>query len=173
MHSARRRSTQRNMFTLAGWLFADMFLAMTMIFLIASAIGTYIPKTSAHTATPTPHLIGMDTTPVTVTFTIDVNGLLNNDPAVAAQVQSQVRNQLKSYLSKHVNGKAALVLTFGGGTDDEIDTTEAININTILQNMGKQHYVFDGKDIGYYHYLDRGANFGAISIEIFFYLYAK
>lgn len=168
-----KRSSQRNMFTLAGWLFADMFLAMTMIFLIASAIGTYIPKTQAHKATPTPHLIGMDTTPVTVTFNVDSNGLVNFDPAVVAQVQSQVRNQLKGYLSKHVNGKAAVVLTFGGGTDDVIDTNEATAINTILQNMGKQHYVFDSKDVGYNDFVDHGDNFGFISIRIFFYLYAK
>jgi hypothetical protein len=161
------------MFTLAGWLFADMFLAMTMIFLFASAIGTYIPKTPTHSMTPTPRLIGMDTTPVTVGFTVDVNGLLNNDPAVVAQVKSQVQNQLKPYLSKHVNGKAAFVSTFGGGTDDRIDTTEASNVNKILHDMGKHHYVFDRSDTVYKQYVDRSAKFGAITIDIFFYLYTK
>jgi hypothetical protein len=163
------------MFTLAGWLFADMFLAMTMIFLIASAVGTYIPKdANASTITPTPHLIGMDKVPITVSFSVDVNGLLSNDPTVVAQVKSQVQNQLKGYLSKHVNGKAAFVSTFGGGIDDQTDTAEASNVNMILQDMGRQqHYVFDRNDTVYNHYIDRSANFGDITIDIFFYLYTK
>jgi hypothetical protein len=171
-----RPRTQRNMFALAGWLFADMFLAMTMIFLLGSTIGTHVPKVKP--ITPTPALIGMDKTPITVNFTVDPNfavdsnGLLNTDPGVVAQVQSEVRRQLRNYLSTHNNGKAAFVSTFGGGTDDQIDTNEANTINTILQNMGKrQHYVFDSSDTVYNHYIDRSADFGNISIDIFFYLY--
>jgi len=162
------------MFSLAGWLFADMFLAMTMIFLIASAVGTYTPKVQGKAITPTPRLIGMNKTPITVSFAVDSNGLLNNDPTVITQVKSEVQKQLKDYLSKHVNGKAAFVSTFGGGTDDRVDTAEADNVNAILQDMGKkQHYVFDLKDTIYNHYVDRSANFGSITIEIFFYLYTK
>lgn len=170
-----RPDTQRNMFTLAGWLFADMFLALTMLFLITSAIGTYIPtKNLKATATPTPRLVGMDTTPVTVNFTVDENGLLNNSPAAVAVVKSQVHNQLKGYLKGHPNAKAAFVSTFGGGYDDGIDTAEAKNINAILQQMGReQYYVFDRNDVIYNNYVNRSASFGAIFIQIFFFLYTK
>lgn len=165
-----RQRTQRNMFVLAGWLFADMFLAMTMIFLLGSTVGTHIPKVKP--MTPTPALIGMDKRPVTVKFTVDSNRLLNNDLRVIAQVQSEVHRQLRNYLSRHINGKAAFVSTFGGGTDDWIDTNEASTINRILQDMGRrQHYVFDRSDTVYNNYIDRSDDFGYIKIDIFFYLY--
>jgi hypothetical protein len=166
MRSIRR--THRNMFALTGWLFADMFLAMTMIFLVASAIGTYV--TTTH---PPPRLLGMDKTPLTVRFSVDINGVLNNDPATVAQVESQVRNQLKNYLRKHANGKAAFVFTFGGGIDENNDTMEAHNVNKILQRMGRKHYVFDRDDIVYKDYIDHSANDGDITINIFFYLYSQ
>jgi hypothetical protein len=163
-----RRRAQRNMFALTGWLFADLFLAMTMIFLVASAVGTYSPNNKI------PRLIGMDKMPVTVSFSIDVNAILNKDSTAVIQVQSQVRNQLNDYLSEHTNGKAAFVLTFGGGADDGIDTTEAHNVNAILQEMGKQqHYVFDRDDTVYKDYIDRSASAGNITIDIFFYLYTQ
>ena len=169
-----KHRAHRNMFSLAGWLFADMFLAMTMIFLIASAVGTYIPPKVVSHVTPTPRLIGMDNNPVSVTFTVDSTGLLNNDPAVVAQVKSEVQNQLKNYMKKHVNGKAAFVSTFGGGADDGTDTQEASNINAILRDLGKQkHYVFDRGDTIYKSYVDRSDNYGFVTLEIFFYLYAK
>ena len=159
------------MFALAGWLFADMFLGMTMIFLVASGIGKYDPDTT--TITPTPQLRGMDKVPVIVKFSVDMKGLLNNDPAVVAQVQSQVQNQLQGYLSNHVSGKAALVSTFGGGINDNLDATEASNVNAILQSMGRQqHYVFDRSDTIYDNYIDRGANYGEITIYVYFFLYS-
>lgn len=177
-----KRSMHRNMFALVGWLFADMFLAMTMIFLIASTIGTPIADASEPiipvniTITATPHLIGMDKVPVFVHFSINSDDLLADDPdpAVTRQVWSQVQNQLKGYLNKHIDGKAAFVLTFGGGRDDDLDKAEAQHVNKILQDMGRQqHYVFDRNDTVYTNYIDRSANAGDIEIEIFFYLYTQ
>ncbi len=165
---------QRNMFTLAGWLFADMFLAMTMLFLIASTIGTYTPENPKTTVIPTPKLIGMDKKPVIVSFTVDENDLLSKNPSVVAEVKLQVRNQLKSYLESHPNAKAAFVSTFGGGINDGIDTAEAQSANAILQQMGRtQHYVFDRGDTVYNNYVDRSAAFGAITIQVFFFVYTN
>jgi hypothetical protein len=167
-----KRRAQRNMFSLAGWLFADMFFAMMMIFLMASAVGTYKPLVTNVAITPTPHLIGMNKVPAIVKFSVDGYGLLNSDPTVVAQVKSQVQSQLRDYLRKHNNSKAAFVSTFGGGLDDGTDTSESNAINAILQRMGKQqHYVFDRGDTVYNAYIDRADNFGAITINVFFYLY--
>lgn len=164
----KKNAMRQNMFTQVGWLFADMFLAMTMIFLSTSTIGTYTPPQSK--ATPTPHQVGLDPHPQDVSMTVDMNALLNGD--ADSYVQQQVKAQLASYLHSHPYGKAAVVLTFGGGPQNDIDTQEAQDTNAILQHMGsQQHYVFNHSDISYNNFIDLGSDYGAIYIEIFFFLY--
>src|SRR5579875_3093775 len=140
----KKYTGERNMFILSGWLFADMFLAMTMIFLASASIGKYVPSTPK-----APSITGLDK-PIYVNFTIDMNELTSNPnpdinaPAIIQLVEQQVHNQLKGYLHTHPEGKAAIVNTFGGGIDDQTDTDEANHINAILRQMGyQQHYVFD------------------------------
>lgn len=156
-----------SMFANSGWLFADMFLALMMVFIVAFTVGKYTPPTQAAPPTPTPHIKGIEIPPKVLTLQIDATGLLYNDPSAIQDVKNQVQHALHRYSSR----KAALVQTFGGGPDQEQDTTIAQNVNAILRTLGSQHFIFAGA--GFDNFIDLGTNFGTINIRIYFYIFDK
>src|SRR5258708_181600 len=93
-----RRNTPKNtIFHSAGWLFADLLLALTIIFIAASAAGKPVEK--AHpkiTPTPiVPFIKGLNPQASYVTINIDANALQQNDPAAIQAIKDQVKYQLK------------------------------------------------------------------------------
>lgn len=129
------RPPKRDTLLLSGWLFADLFLALAVIFLSANTGGITLLATV--TPTPTPTVIPTPTvapTPMpmpspTVTPTpaprlelakhrvtlpnIDTAGLLNDTQSAITDLQNQVKSQ--SFLNQRTVG---LVIVYGGAPDD-------------------------------------------------------
>jgi hypothetical protein len=159
----RRRRARRSTFSLVGWLFADLLLALTMIFVIISAVqGVYVPPKKVGV---TPIISALSSKPVDVMVQVDTMALLNSDPAAMASVQSQVKSQLRRYSQL----KAGMVLTFGGGPDANQDTSVAQQINAVLASLGAKHFVFD-KAV-YRSFIDLSQVAGTNLIEVYFFAY--
>lgn len=159
----RRRRAKRSTFGLVGWLFADLLLALTMIFVIVSAVqGAYTPPKKSGA---TPIISALSSTPVDVTVQVDTTALLNSDPAAMASVQNQVKSQLQRYQQL----KAGMVLTFGGGPNADQDTSVAQQINSALGSLGAKHFVFD-KAV-FRSFIDLSQVSGTNLIQVYFFAY--
>ena len=124
----KRRFGRQSIFSLAGWLFTDLLLAMMLIFLAASGVGSPPPPT---TPTPTPQIQALDRNPFTFTI-YDYPGNLGPDQA---RLEDEVNTDLQN--AGVSNRKIGLVLTFGG-TSAGAGYAQSLN-DTILSGMPNFH----------------------------------
>jgi hypothetical protein len=144
---SRNPRTMRDMTILGGWLFADLMLALMVIFLAAQSPFPKIPLTPTPTAiptltpTPTPvprlelnfHEFRMDNA--------DYNGILSNNASAVRAVENFINSQAV------LHGRSAgLVIVYDGAPDDpDITSAQSIAqavINNVLKAMGKQGPLF-------------------------------
>jgi hypothetical protein len=102
------------LFGAAGWLFADLLLALAMLFLVANSVAhvtlTPIPTPTMQPPTPTPTPVEIELKPIYVTLTVNPYGVAGNDPGAVQNAQQQV------LADPHLAGRrVALVITYGGG----------------------------------------------------------
>lgn len=136
-------------FGAAGWLFADLLLALAMIFLVANSVGNVRPAptptptpTVTPSPTPIPKLPVLDLHYIVVIVQVDYGALESGDPAAIQSVEQQVR------AAPALNGRhAGLVLTFGGSIggaeSDGLQAATAIDTK-VLPDLGQQGFVFYG-----------------------------
>lgn len=136
----------------AGWLFADMLLALAMLFLVSNTIGIHPPAptptptraptplaatpTRAPTPTPTPIPVPhLEQTPHRFKINVDANALLSSNRSSTNAVVLQVKTQ--SFLRGR---RAGLAIVYGGAPDDtQIKRADDIanKVYDILHNLGK------------------------------------
>lgn len=160
-----------------GWLFADLLLALTVIFLVANASGTIAHPPTPPTPTPTATLIPTPTLvptppplvlhPITLQLTVDPSGLLSTppNPNVIAQAMAQVK------ADPQLRGKrAGLVLTFGGASNaapgQGITDAQAFD-SEVLTALGKQNYVFI--NTVYREFFTLGADPSNFTVDVYVY----
>ena len=130
----------------AGWLFADLLLALAMLFLIANTVSQPRPPSVVHAKgkpTATPKVVSpprLEQGYHRFTITIDPNALLNNDPNEQNHVTQQVKAQ--GFLRRR---SAGLVIVYGGApTTSDISTATSIanDVYRILLSLGKHDATF-------------------------------
>lgn len=136
-------------FGAAGWLFADLLLALAMIFLVANSRADIKPlptpvvsPTITPSPTPLPKPPVLDLHYITVIVHVDYGALSSGDPGTIAKVEQQIRS-----VAKLQGRRAGLVLTFGGsqGTSEGTGLQAAKDLDAkVLQNLGSQNFVFNG-----------------------------
>jgi|SRR5579875_939510 hypothetical protein len=168
-----------------GWLFADMLLVLTMVFLASTAF--VIPKPPAKavsrataTAKPTvtPTIAHLDKTPCDFVLTgLDYNGLLKNPPGASAIKSAMQKVKAQPCLVKRQAHQAGLVLAFGGAQAPNGALTPNVGQqiasridDVVLPRLGDQdHFVFF-KGTVYNAYHDLGSPYG--TVELVIYLFA-
>ena len=140
MRNRSRESLRKTYMGSIGWLFADLLLALAMLFLVANTIS--LPKSAIAKPKVTPTATSTPTAPPRLEpgfhrFTINFNSdnLLNNDPAEQNNIIQQVKSQ--GFLQ---NRSAGLVIVYGGApTTGQINTADTIAnaIYGLLINLGK------------------------------------
>lgn len=155
----RRRTPPWGIFPLAGWLFTDLLLALAVIFLVVSASGTP-PK-----PIPTPPLPCLALHPNTLSFTVDYQGLLNDNASAIQSVQQQMRA-----FAPIQGRRAGLVIIYDGTGPQpyQIGTANQVGMKIIgaLTQLGKSRFVFYGT---VYHdpLLLLGSDLGNVQMEIY------
>ena len=153
------RRNARDMSILGGWLFADLVVALMIIFLAAqSAFPKPVPEkptptltpTLAPTPTPVPRL---DFNPLRFELDdVDYQGVLNNTPAAVQHIEQFIDS--RSTLQNRVSG---LVIIYDGALNDsDIPTAQSVVnaiINNVLKSMGRRELLF--KYASYYSPLFR------------------
>jgi hypothetical protein len=138
-----RRPAKRTIFHTAGWLFADLLLALAIVFIAASAIGKPTSMAKTHpsitpiptfkptlTPRPTPTLVPQVLDRRPLEFTINVDPLQLNQSNTISQVQDQVNQQLDK--SHNASRRAGFVITLAGGASGD---NHAQSFNSILSSM--------------------------------------
>lgn len=135
-----------------GWLFADLMVALAMVFLVAT-VGFRTPPakpkpvpspTPVKTHAPKKPIPALELQPVKVTVSnLDYNGLLNNSSGAVNSVRNAI---LKTH--RLDARKAGLVLLFGGAGPS--DSQEAIarrldaKVQSILTGQSGKNGLFQG-----------------------------
>ena len=138
-----REDLQKTFMGSAGWLFADLLLALAMLFLIANTISQPPVQARKPTATPTATAappLRLEQGYHRFSITIDPAKLLNNDVSERNAVIQQVKGQ--TFLH---NRSAGLIIIYGGApTTADIGT--ALNVAnavySILIDLGKHDPTF-------------------------------
>jgi len=155
----------------AGWLFADMLLALAMVFLAANTFAVRPPPAIPPTPTPTPKATATPRTPPRLeqgyhrfTITVDSNGLLNNNPNASNDVIRQVKAQ--GFLRGR---RVGLIIVYGGAPGvNQIGQAETIanKVYDILLNLGRHDLTFANTS-RYDPLYILGGNINSVSIDIF------
>lgn len=143
----RRRFQMRDTMLLSGWLFADMLLALFVIFLSANTVGvkpqpipTPVP-TVIPTPTPTPQpLLRLELDKHHLRLAIDPNGLLSDSPGAQQSLEQEV--QAQTFLQNRTVG---LVIAYGNAADpSQIRTAQTLaqKVMHVLQVLGNQNFAF-------------------------------
>ncbi|GIH67757.1 hypothetical protein [Sphaerimonospora thailandensis] len=155
---------------LAGWLFADLLLGLTIIMLGAQAPPPVPAKPVAGkgTATPSPspspspspcarQITGVSAKPVKVSFRVSPGA---SDAEMIARVKRELRKHKKHLAGRH----AGMVLTFGanGGAGDGVHLATRVNAAARKGFPG----IFQTAATRNFH--DLAAPSGSISMEIYF-----
>ncbi|MFC6881408.1 hypothetical protein [Actinomadura yumaensis] len=155
----RRRSSLTVL--LAGWLFADMLLALTIVMLGAEAP----PKAEAYPsggASPSKspcaaQVRGVKSKPALAKFPVSPGA---SGRTLVAQVKKGLRKQASGFADK----RAGMVLTFGGNGGSGQGVALASRVNTALREAYPS--VFQSAATRNFH--DLAASAGSISMEIYF-----
>ncbi len=141
----RKNSSSPSMVSV-GWLFADLLLALAVLFLLANTVGSPlkpkpIPKETVVTPTPIPtQLPRLELTFHEFKINIDPNALLNDSQSAINAVKQGVRAQA------FLRGRSAgLVIAYGGAPDtSQIGRAQAIagKAYNVLKMLGKEGFAF-------------------------------
>lgn len=186
LRSRANSSTRlRDTTLLSGWLFADLLLGLTMIFLVAAPPNKITPPrptpTPTATVTPTwtpvppPTATSTPTPPPTATPTI----IPSPTPVVLEQESEEIyltndndkekiRVQLRPQLQPYQGRRAGFVLIFGFSSNPSTAKSLAVRVDEIL-GEAEFESIFKGSTRRPYIDLGNERSAGTIKIEIFFY----
>lgn len=177
----QRNSNGQRTVLLAGWLFADLFLVIAMIFLSSTSLASspLLPLSSS-TSTPLssqPELstqlpnststpsVGIDLTPLTFSVRVDPESFLANSPISFDRFKQQVDSHLLGYSDR----KAGLIITLGYHISIGKGRQLAIIANNLLVNNYPS--IFNNTvNKAYWWDIDETHPAGMISFEIYFFL---
>lgn len=170
-----RRPTPRLRDTamLSGWVFADLLLALAVIFLASSnnsvAFNLHPARTPIVTPSPTPaptQIPHLETTYQSITITVNTTALLNNDPQTVANFQQQMVEQP---LLQHRRVGLAIVYGIANSVAPE-QTSQANQISsTVIAILkGINNPIFAGTS--YYHPvidIDPTKDVNSVELDVF------
>ena len=148
-----RKPRVKDTIMLSGWLFADLLLALAILFLAANTVGakpepiptpTPIVLAPTPTFTPTPMPTKeprLDFSPQRITLTgIDYNGLLSGSQQAKDDVKQKLQGQ-----SVLQNGSVGLAIVYDGApSDGDIRQADSVDgkIYDVLKELGGEGFAF-------------------------------
>lgn len=163
-----------------GWLFADLLLALAMIFLLANTVS--IPRTtptptpgSLSMLTPTPTLppdsLQLDPARVRLVLSIDdPDALLAGNQGTKGKLADEIKSQITALGLQGRRGGLALAYGGAGGSMDGITKAQDLagKVYEVLDSLGQQRFVFC-KTVHYDNLfaLDRGPDIALLDIYLF------
>lgn len=165
------------LFGAAGWLFADLLLALAMIFLVANSVGQVtIPKptpavVTSPTPTPTPSICGIEQNPgasLTLTVSNDA-GLRANDGGAEMAFADQVRGAMQKFSGR----TAGLVQVYGGSYNGSLDVQDGMTLANGaingLKHLGSSRFIFSSQATLFQPFWSGTINSNQVQLVTFFF----
>lgn len=156
-----------------GWLFADLMVALAVVFLVATTVGFPAPPKLAAAHHPAPKKptakhpeAALDLNFVRITITnLDYNGLLNNSPTAINSVRNAILRN-----ARVKSRRAGLVLLFdGANSQDPLGQALALQVDgkvrRILRSLGAQNILF--QVAVYRNFLNLGEQPGNFYMDVY------
>lgn len=173
-HEAEGDPERRDMYDVAGWLFADLLIALTLLFSAMGGFGGSVIPGQAAGATAGPS-IGPPPTPMpdlyAQTICIALSKVAHVDGVIGEAEQKRLRGIIRESLNSVLDNRAVKVLTFGGAGKDNGIAAERLaqQVNALLQQMhrdGETRTLFGGDH--FRSYIDlHDENKDVVAIEMF------
>lgn len=166
---SRNSRTAQDMTVLAGWLFADLLLALMVIFMAAQPAFPKMSLTPTATAivlaTPTPKTLArLDPDKHRFVVHVDRAAFLENDQTAVNAVQQQIAGQ------RFLQGRSAgLILAFGTALSDctsEGAYTVALKVYSLVRHLGQTDATFKNT-VDFDPLCDLNTDANQITIDIF------
>lgn len=185
MRSSNQRVRFRDTYSIAGWLFADLFLGLIIVFMASSKTDTkemklILTATMTATVTPTPtqippkstlqptEVIGLDLEPKVISVYMDnTSRFISNDPASTKNFLAQFENK---FPEEYKNRRAGLVIALGYDTSGNISKARQLanravylletNYPLVFSNIVKKTFWWEPDAI---------RPIGTIEMEIYFF----
>jgi hypothetical protein len=164
MRRLHSQSRTRDIMALGGWLFADLLLALAMLFFTTSM---NVKPVISLTPTPIP-LPRLELKQTRIQLSIDASGVLQNTSGAINNVKQQMRRQ--AFLRRRSVG---FVIVYGGAPDVNLIGTALTlsqKIYNILKTLGREWSVFSRASYYSPLYL-LGGDINTVTLDI--YLFAK
>ena len=163
-----RRRAQQNIFALGGWLFADLLLVLTLIFLALSGPWQTAQGKATLTPTPKPVLCGLDSAYQEVLVTVsDPIGLRNQTHSAFTSFAGDLQ---RSDLRKNKHRIAGLVEVFGGSSNVDDGVNFATGAIAAMKTEVYNRFIFTTQT-DFFKPLWSGA-IGSNQLDIFVFYYA-
>lgn len=157
-NSGKNKGLNAALFGATGWLFADLLLALAMLFLLAQPSTELAPGTARATplpvCTPTvPPVPSLNPHDYQFELTINQAGVNNNISSAVDPAKQQVRDNLSAFLVQNnlsaTESRAGLVILFGGApslSDNPSIADDKGFFNNVLLGLGAEsdHFLFTG-----------------------------
>lgn len=159
MGNWKKNNIRDSLIVPAGWLFADLLLALAMLFLVANTMSPRrvtikptptirIDPTPLVTPSPSPTSNILILEPLKVNIRIsglNTNGLLASDPGAI----SDLENKISDWIRQHglQNRRAGIAIVYGGANslsaiDADRATSIAGEVYRVLDKLGQHRFVF-------------------------------
>lgn len=174
MSPVRSRRSGEAMFGSAGWLLADLMLALVVIVVLTIVIGQRKPSTTVHkaavvttTTTTTPPVTTTTAPPrllpdpIQVNLDVNAAGLLRHDPGAIDATLQQAHGTLDGLLQGR---RVGVVLAFGTAPNSNIPY--GINLASAFDTLVLQDYGAQFTDSVYRAYFQGGSDQNEVSLTI-------
>ncbi len=160
-----RRTTTWGIFPLAGWLFTDLLLALTLLFLVTSVTGVAKPLPSPK-VTPTPVICGVDPKYESAIVTSrDPDGVRNQTPDAMNSFFADVQH---SDLQKYQGRLVGVAEVFGGSPDVGDGITFAAGAIKSLSAHSNGSFLFYSRTVFFRPLWDGELESDQVRIYVFF-----
>jgi hypothetical protein len=175
MFQNQNNSNIRDSISLAGWLFADLFLGLAMLFLIFNTQGTEISYLNLVTSTPT--LPPTSSISIAQTPTVDPSyevglDLVPHYITIPNSDDNSIKNQISQTLEQFPNKRAGLVITLG--YHDEIRKGMAL-ANKVNGSLKELYPIMFSNAVmkPFWYSIDQNHPIGTVVAEIYFFTPSK
>lgn len=171
-----RRRRRWSIESVAGWVFADLFLVLFLVGLgsavpIKQAVKPTPPKPTATvkpTPTPTPKptapIIGMKQAPTLLNLTVAADALTSSGPAGTREGGVACRRIRQAAAVPLKDERAGLVLIFGGGPDVASGQSVA---RSLARQLNCANPALFSKTTPYRAFWDGTLDYGRVRLEVF------
>lgn len=159
MGSSKKNDLKDSLIVPVGWLFADLLLALAMLFLVANTMSPHkvaikptptirLDPTPLVTPSPSPtaNVLILEPSKVSIRISgLDTNGLLVSDPGAINDLEGKITAWMRQH--GYQNRRAGIAIVYGGANSLSANaadraTSIAGEVYRVLDMLGQRGFVF-------------------------------